>query len=77
MHTFFQLPNSEYTMSTGTKTARALHELYFHPDEGLLPWLLHLRRVFDWPSDWNVKQMAEFCLDPANHVWAEAAHTLS
>lgn len=77
MHTFFQLPNSEYTMRTGSKTARALHELYFHPDEGLLAWLLHLRRVFDWPSDWNVKQMAEFCLDPANHVWAEAAHALN
>jgi hypothetical protein len=77
MHTFFQLPNSEYTMRTGSKTARALHELYFHPDDGLIACLLHLRNTFDWPSYWNVKQMAEFCLDPANHVWAEAAHTLS
>ncbi len=77
IHTYFQLPSSEYKMRTGSKTARALHELYFHPEEGLLAWLLHLRRAFDWPSDWNVKQMAEFCLDPANHVWAEAAHALS
>lgn len=70
IHSFFQLPSGEYTMRTGSKLARALHELYFHPDEGLLAWLLHLRRAFDWPSEWNIKRMAEFCLDPANHVWA-------
>lgn len=72
MHTYFQLPSSEYKMRTGGKTARALHELYFHPKEGLLAWLLHLRRTFDWPTDWNVKQMAQFCVDPANRVWASA-----
>lgn len=72
MHTYFQLPSSEYKMKTGGKTARALHELYFHPEEGLLAWLLHLRRAFDWPADWNIKQMAEFCVDPANRVWASA-----
>jgi hypothetical protein len=70
MHTYFQLPSSEYKMRRGGKTARALHELYFHPEEGLLAWLLHLRRAFDWPTDWNVKQMAEFCVDPANRLWA-------
>ncbi len=72
IHTYFQLPSSEYKMRTGSKTTRALHELYFHPEEGLLAWLLHLRRVFDWPADWNIKQMAEFCVDPANRVWASA-----
>lgn len=77
MHTYFQLPSSEYSMLTGGKTARALLELYFHPTEGLLAWLLHLRRVFGWPNDWNVKKMAEFCLDPANNVWAAHASALS
>ena len=72
IHTYFQLPSSEYKMETGGKTARALHELYFHPEEGLLAWLLHLRRVFDWPADWNIKQMAEFCVDPKNRVWVPA-----
>ncbi len=76
IHTYFQLPASVYKMQAGSKTARALHELYFHPDEGLLACLLYLRRVFDWPSDWNVKQMAEFCLDPANHVWSETEAVL-
>jgi hypothetical protein len=70
IHSYFQLPSSEYAMQTGSKTARALHEIYFHPKEGLLAWLLHLRQVFEWPSDWNVTQMAEFCVDPRNHVWA-------
>ncbi|MFL6208649.1 MAG: hypothetical protein ACJ74W_07335 [Pyrinomonadaceae bacterium] len=76
IHTFFQLPASAYKMQVGGKTARALHELYFHPDKGLLACLLHLRRVFDWPTDWNVKRMAEFCLDPANNVWSAAETAL-
>ncbi len=70
IHTFFQLPSSEYRMKVSGKTARGLHELYFHPEKGLISWLLHLRRVFDWPTDWNIKRMAEFCVDPSNRVWA-------
>jgi hypothetical protein len=76
MHTYFQLPSREYTMKTGCITARALFELCFHPEEGLLAWLLHLRRVFDWPDDWNIKQMAGFCMEPSNNVWAEHASAL-
>lgn len=77
IHTYFQLPSGEYSMKSGGKTARALLELYFHPDEGLIPWLLHLRRVFDWPVQWNIKQMADFCMEPSNNVWAEHASALS
>ncbi|HET9714527.1 MAG TPA: hypothetical protein VFP64_21740, partial [Pyrinomonadaceae bacterium] len=77
MHTYFQLPSGEYTMKTGGKTARALFELCFHPEEGLLAWLLHLRRVFNWPVEWNIKQMAEFCMEPSNNVWAEHAPAFS
>jgi hypothetical protein len=77
IHTFFQLPSGEYSMKTGGKTARALLELYFHPEEGLLAWLLHLRRIFDWPVEWNIKQMAEFCMEPANDVWSEQVPVLS
>ncbi|HEY0764095.1 MAG TPA: hypothetical protein VGD61_17090 [Pyrinomonadaceae bacterium] len=77
IHTFFQLPSGEYTMKTGGKTARALLELYFHPEEGLLAWLLNLRRVFDWPVEWNIKRMAEFCMEPANNIWAEQVSVLS
>jgi len=77
MHTFFQLPSGEYRMQTGGKSARALFELCFHPEEGFIAWLLHLRRQFEWPTAWNVKQMAEFCLEPANNVWAAHESALS
>jgi len=77
MHTFFQLPSGEYSMKTGGKTARALLELYFHPEEGLLAWLLHLRRLLGWPVEWNIKRMAEFFMEPANNIWVEHAPALS
>jgi len=44
LHTFFQLPASEYRMKTGSRTSRALHELYFHPETGFVVWVEHLRR---------------------------------
>jgi hypothetical protein len=77
IHTFFQLPSTEYRMRSRSKTVRALHELYFHPEEGLIAWLLHLRRLFGWPVEWNIKQMAQFCVEPANNVWAQQASVLS
>ena len=72
MHTFFQLPNARYRMSRGGRTERALHELYFNPERGLLACVLRLRRALDWPEGWNVKRMADFCADPANRLWAAA-----
>jgi hypothetical protein len=50
LHTFFQLPLSEYAATTGSRTERALHQLVFHPDDGLVAALLaaetadHLQR---------------------------------
>jgi hypothetical protein len=44
LHTYFQLPLDVYAMSRGTKLERALHMLYFHPDEGLVVWLIHAAR---------------------------------
>ena len=43
LHTYFQLPLSEFSMTRGTRTQRALHELYFHPENGFLVWLEHCR----------------------------------
>lgn len=42
IHTFFQLPNTEYTATAGPRSARALHTLFLHPRSGLVPWLWHL-----------------------------------
>ncbi len=44
MHTIFQLPVTEYRMRTGNKTSRALHMLYFHPQDGFVAWTLHVAR---------------------------------
>jgi hypothetical protein len=50
LHTFFQLPLSEYAATGGSRTERALHQLVFHPNDGLVAALLdeetagHLQR---------------------------------
>jgi hypothetical protein len=42
LHTFFQLPLSQYPALVGTRTQRALHALLFHPQEGLVAGMLAL-----------------------------------
>jgi hypothetical protein len=42
IHTYFQLPLAEYAATAGSRSARALHALLFHPDEGLIAWVLSL-----------------------------------
>ncbi len=42
LHTFFQLPLSEYPAADGSRPQRALHALLFHPEEGLLAGMLAL-----------------------------------
>ncbi len=43
IHTFFQLPLSCYAKRTGSKVERALHQLLFDPDNGLIAWLLWVK----------------------------------
>ena len=45
LHTFFQLPADQYLMKTGSRTQRALNELYFHPETGFVAWMEHLRQT--------------------------------
>jgi hypothetical protein len=42
LHTFFQLPLSEYPATAGSRTQRALHALFFHPADGLVAGMLEL-----------------------------------
>lgn len=42
IHTFFQLPLEAYAMRAGSKIDKALHHIFFHPNDGLIAWLLHL-----------------------------------
>ncbi len=45
IHTFFQLPLSCYAKRTGNRIERALHQLLFALEDGLLAWLLWAREV--------------------------------
>ncbi len=45
LHTFFQLPLSQYTAAGGSRTVRALHTLLLHPKEGLVVWLRHMHEA--------------------------------
>jgi hypothetical protein len=42
LHTFFQLPLSEYPATEGSRPQRALHALLFHPSDGLIAGMLDL-----------------------------------
>ncbi|MFL5493864.1 MAG: hypothetical protein ACJ8DC_05700 [Gemmatimonadales bacterium] len=42
LHTFFQLPLSQYPALAGSRTQRGLHALLFHPEEGLVAGMLAL-----------------------------------
>jgi hypothetical protein len=53
MHTIFQLPDGEFGALTRNKTAAVLHHLVFHPDSGLLAWLLHLGSEQGLPVSWR------------------------
>lgn len=44
LHTFFQLPLDEYAARNGSRTQRALHQLVFHPQDGLIAELWKLER---------------------------------
>jgi hypothetical protein len=42
LHTFFQLPLALYAATAGSRTQRALHALFFHPEDGLVAGMLDL-----------------------------------
>ncbi len=44
LHTFFQLPLSEYPATAGSRTQRALHALVFHPESGLIAGMFDLEQ---------------------------------
>ncbi len=45
LHTGFQLPLAEYPAGDGSRTQRALHALFFHPEHGLVAGLLDLEEA--------------------------------
>jgi hypothetical protein len=73
MHTIFQLPNGIFSMKGGSRTEKALHRLLFHPHEGLIAWLLDLKRRFGWEQEMNVNKMAQWC----QNNWKDVVEELS
>lgn len=76
LHTFFQVPASEYAMAQGSRSARALHHLLFSPDSGLIAGLHHCRQrwpylfpgkgasVLDLTSAWRDERFRREVIDP-------------
>jgi hypothetical protein len=64
LHTFFQLPLSEYPATHGSRTARALHALVFHPGHGLIAGLLRLESQGDLERNGGVLRF----LDVGTHA---------
>ena len=62
IHTLFQLPAGEYPMRIGTKVEKALHRLYFDPEDGFIVWLVHAARRLDLVRDGRIR-----FLDVARH----------
>lgn len=73
VYTLFQLADSEFTMMAGSKSEKALHTLLFHPEEGFLAWILHLRERFDLKPELNVHGMANWFRDN----WSTVRDSLS
>ncbi len=58
MHTLFQLPDLEFDMKGGTRTARAMRRLLFHPGHGFLAALLAEKELRNWPDGMNIPEIA-------------------
>jgi hypothetical protein len=58
MHTLFQLPDSEFDMKGGTRTARALHRLLFHPVHGFLVALLAEKELRQWREGISIPEVS-------------------
>lgn len=42
LHTYFQVPDKNYKMKKGGRISKAMHELIFNPQDGLLAGLIYL-----------------------------------
>ncbi len=58
MHTLFQLPDSEFDRKGGTRTARAIHRLLFHPLHGFLRAILEEKEKRLWPDGISIFEIS-------------------
>lgn len=63
LHTFFQLPLETYAATEGSRTARALHALYFHPKDGVIAGMLDLEAADQLPRHGGELRFLDVCGD--------------
>lgn len=61
IHTYCQLPAGEYRMRGGSRSEKALHELFFNPDHGLVAAMAWLRDVWGLGGADGVIRFKDVC----------------
>jgi hypothetical protein len=54
IHTLFQLPADQYAMRIGSKVQKAMHRLYFDPQDGFIVWGIHAARRLGLVGDGGI-----------------------
>jgi dihydroorotate dehydrogenase len=55
IHTIFQLPAHEFAMRVGSRVQRALHRLYFDPQDGFIVWMIHAASRLGWDQSGPIR----------------------
>jgi hypothetical protein len=63
LHTVFQAPLEEYPATAGSRTARVLHALYFHPRDGVIAGMLDLEAADQLPRHGGELRFLDVCGD--------------
>jgi hypothetical protein len=63
IHTLFQLPADQYAMRVGSKVQKAIHRLYFDPQDGFIVWAFHAAQRLGLVGDGGIIRF----LDLAKH----------
>ncbi len=65
LHSYFQLPLSQYAARAGSRVRRALHALVLHPADGLIAGLLDLEEAGELHRDGGELRFLDVCGAPA------------
>jgi hypothetical protein len=61
LHTLFQLPLSAYPATAGSRQQRALHALFFHPQDGVIAGMLDLEAAGELPRVGGELRYLDLC----------------
>jgi hypothetical protein len=66
IHTFFQLPADQYGLRIGSKVQKAIHRLYFDPQDGFIVWAFHAARRLGLVGDGGIIRFLDLAARGAN-----------